>query len=153
VPCDQNPFPVCQAGACPPGLTCLPDNAAGRCVCLAPPPPGAGEVPDQAPDTPLRLDKAAGGQITLEWGASCLATDVDYEIYEGTIGSWYSHGLLFCSTGGATTITFVPSTDSTYYLVVPTNGSQEGSYGTNSAGAERPQGAPSCQPQQLAGCP
>ena len=32
--------------------------------------------------------KAEGGQITLSWAPSCLPDDVDYEIYEGSLGDF-----------------------------------------------------------------
>jgi hypothetical protein len=82
-----------------------------------------------------------------------MLSDGDYEIYEGTIGSWYSHELRYCSTGGITSKTFTPLAGNSYYLVVPTNGTREGSYGTNSAGVERPPGSPACLTQQVGNCP
>jgi len=82
-----------------------------------------------------------------------MPTDDDYEIYEGLVGTYYSHQLKFCSTGGATTITFTPAAGSRYYLVVPRNATREGSYGTDSGLNEHPQGAPACLPQSLGVCP
>jgi hypothetical protein len=114
----------------------------------------AGRVPDGSSGAPLQVGKATVGQITLAWSASCLGTDTDYEIYEGTIGgSFTSHTSIFCSTSGETTQTFLVSPASTYYLVVPRNAMREGSYGLTSAGTERPQGAFACLPQQIASCP
>ncbi len=101
----------------------------------------------------LEVDKAGGGQITLIWAASCLATDTDYAVYEGTLGDFTTHGALFCDTGGATTKTFTPAAGSAYYLVTALNGTHEGSYGTTSAGAERPLAASACLPQQVGACP
>ena len=40
-----------------------------------------------------------------------------------------------------------------YYLVVPTNGAEEGSHGTDSGDAERPQGSSVCLGQTLGVCP
>ena len=40
----------------------------------------------------------------------------------------------------------------TYYLVVPHNGSREGSYGTDSSGRERPPAIEACLPQAVGGC-
>ena len=119
----------------------------------APPPSASGRVPDGSTGSPLRVTRSGGANITLTWGASCLATDTDYTIYEGTIGSYYSHAARFCSTGGATTRTFVPASGSRYYLVVPHNAAREGSYGTNSSGAERPPAAVACMPQAIGSCP
>jgi len=117
--------------------------------------PSAGSVPDGggAPGTPLTVS-AAGGNLTLSWGASCATPDTDYEIYEGTIGIYYSHTQKFCTTGGATTRTFSQPAGNTYYLVVPKNAVSEGSYGRASNGSERPQGSAACLPQQIAlACP
>ena len=100
----------------------------------------------------LVLDQADGEQITLSWGASCLATDTDYAIYEGALGDFTSHTSLLCSTAGVTTTTFVPLAGSTYYLVVPLSASREGSYGTTNGEAERSVGEDACLPQQIGGC-
>ena len=43
--------------------------------------------------------------------------------------------------------------DDRYYLIVPTDGVQEGSYGRDSAGAERPQGGGACHDGQTVTCP
>ena len=124
-------------------------------VVFTPPVPGAGRIPDgsQAPGVPLTVLHAPGAQIQLTWGASCLASDTDYEVYEGSLGAFYSHTMKLCTTGGATTATFMPAPGDSYYLVVPRGGGREGSYGVNSAGAERPPGVPACLPQSIAACP
>jgi hypothetical protein len=124
-------------------------------ITFTPPATGAGRVPDGsiAADIPLRIAHAAGGQITLTWGASCLASDTDYALYEGALASFYSHSMKSCSTGGATTSTIMPASQSSYYLVAPLQGGREGSYGLRSGGAERPPGAPACLPQSIASCP
>ena len=117
-------------------------------------PSAAGRVPGDGawPGTPLTV-AWDGMRVTLSWGVSCMPSDGDYEIYEGTIGYWYGHEMRYCSTGGLTTKTFTPLAGNSYYLVVPTNGTREGSYGTNSSGAERPQGSPACLAQQVGSCP
>jgi hypothetical protein len=113
----------------------------------------AGRVPDGSTGAPLRLAKA-GAQISLTWDASCLLSDSDYEIYQGTIGGAFtSHTSIFCTTAGATSKTLTPAAASSYYLVVPRNATREGSYGKTSSGSERPQGASACLQQQIAGCP
>jgi hypothetical protein len=117
--------------------------------------PSAGTVPDGrfVSGPMLNVTKAGGGAITLTWGASCQITDTDYEIYEGAMGSWYSHYAYLCSTGGATTASFAPSAGNTYYLVVPRNASAEGSYGADSNGVERPPSSTSvCAPQAAGAC-
>ena len=116
----------------------------------------AGRIPDgdQVAGTPLTLQHAALGNITLNWAPSCLAGDTDFEIYEGTVGDFTSHVPRFCSTAGGTTLTFPPSPGSTYYLVVPRNATREGSYGTDSNNVERPQGGVfACWDQAIDVCP
>lgn len=111
-------------------------------------------TPEPAGRSDLLTAGRAGADITLFWGASCAAGDDDYEIYEGTIGSYYSHTSRFCSTGGATTLTFTPQGASSYYLVVPRNEIREGSYGQRTSGADRPQGDDACLQKKVASpCP
>jgi hypothetical protein len=113
----------------------------------------SGRVPDGSTGTPLRVFKSGASQIQLTWGASCLANDTDYEIYEGAIAKPFAgHASRFCTTSGALSMTFTPAAGSAYYLVVPRNGGSEGSYGTTSAGAERPAGVNACAPRKFAGC-
>jgi len=105
------------------------------------------------PDVPLRLGRG-GGNLDLSWGASCLTSDDDYEIYAGPLGAFSSHAPLLCGTGGATAASLPEPAGDTYYLVVPANAGREGSYGTDSAGTERPPGAGACRVQQVApNCP
>lgn len=97
------------------------------------------------PDGSLRVVKSGGGAIDLAWSASCKADGTDYAVYEGSIGSWYSHdSAALCSTGGARAATLTPMAGSRYYLVVPKNYASEGGYGTASSGAPIPRGANPC---------
>jgi hypothetical protein len=82
-----------------------------------------------------------------------LATDTDSEIYEGILGNVTSHVPVFCTTGGMTTRTIAPGAGSRYYLVVPTNGAGEGSYGLNGAAAQRVISAAGRHMQSIAACP
>ena len=86
------------------------------------------------------------------WDASCLATDTNYEVYEGVLRSFASHVPVLCSTGGATSATITPTVNSAYYLVVPTNGAAEGSYGVDSLGRERLASAMACHVQDVGAC-
>lgn len=115
----------------------------------------SGSVPDGAtvPGSPLRVENGIGGAINLYWSASCMATDVDYAVYEGVLGDFTSHLSRVCSTSGATSTTIVPSAGNAYYLVVPHNGSIEGSYGVDSASAQRPASLSACFPQAIGACP
>ena len=77
--------------------------------------------------------------------------------FGGTIdGTFENHDSVVCDTGGATFATVAIPEASSYYLVVPNNGSLEGSYGTRNLGGgavERPAGASGCYPQAVAPCP
>ena len=115
---------------------------------LTAPPVPAGWVPT---DTPLLLDLPGLG-LHLSWGGSCLASDVDYEIYEGTLGDFASHTPKVCSTGGMNQKTIAMGLGDKYYLVVPTSTDSEGSYGTSSDGLERPQAAGACRLQTIGDC-
>lgn len=121
-------------------------------ACLPVPPAGSGAVPDgvSVPGTPLTISRDPGGDLTLSWGSSCSASDSDYEIYEGTLGIFYGHAPVVCTTGGATTATFTPSAGNRYYLVIPTDGNVEGSHGVDSALVERPAPGGGCRTQILA---
>jgi hypothetical protein len=115
----------------------------------------AGAVPDGAnvPGTPIFVDKGVGGAINLYWSPSCLASDVDYAIYEGRLGDFTSHGPRQCTTSGVTLAMIVPGSGNTYYLIVPHNGSVEGSYGWTSSHLERPPAIGACFPQSIGPCP
>lgn len=114
--------------------------------------PGAVPGARGVPGAPLRVDRAAGDDVTLTWSAACLGTTTDYTVLEGPIGDFSAHAPATCSTGGATEWTFTPEAGSRYFLVVPRGDRLEGSYGTDSGGVERTRPAEACLPQRLAGC-
>lgn len=103
----------------------------------------------------LHVTKNGGGSITLDWGGSCSSGDTDFGVYEGTIGSFMSHIPVpgMCSTAGATSAMFNPFAGDRYFLVVPSNGSTEGSYGGDDITGERPVSATPCAAQILGDCP
>lgn len=91
--------------------------------------------------------------FALRWGPSCRASDVDYAVYEGTLGDFVGHAPVTCSTGGLTSLTFVPGTGGNrYFLVVPLSPSREGSHGWRSDGTERRPGAFTCLVLAIGGC-
>ena len=100
----------------------------------------------------LLLTREPGDDITLDWDDSCVLNDDDYAIYEGTIGDFTTHAQKVCSTGGDTFDTITPGMGDRYYLVVPHDGTDEGSYGIDSDGDPRPASADACQPQAVATC-
>jgi Immune inhibitor A-like, MAM domain len=95
----------------------------------------------------------SGTNLNLSWsapGGTCLVTG--YGLYRGTL-PWtgYNHAMLSCAI--ATTSTTTPQqAGSNYYLIVPLNSTNEGSYGTDSAGIQRPQGSSPCHAQSLTAC-
>jgi subtilisin-like proprotein convertase family protein len=111
-----------------------------------------GAVPDGALGTPLTV-AANGSNLTLAWGTSCSATGIDYAIYQGTVGNYYSHASKFCTTQGLLTKTFPADPGNLYFLVVPVSADREGSYGTHTALIERPVGTLECKPQLVGSCP
>ncbi len=136
------------------------DLVVGRCsgtevYMNVPPVPPAGEVPDGGgPGQGLMVDRS-GNQIILTWSASCLPTDADYSVYQGSIGgNFQDHAPVTCSTNGATTITLDlgPGPANSYFLVAPRNEVFTGSLGTNSAGQPRHAGTQPCAPQSFANC-
>ena len=115
---------------------------------------GAGAVPDGwlVPGTPLTVELAPGGGLTLSWGASCAAGDSDYAIYEGVLGDFESHVPKACTTAGLLTATISMSVGNAYYLVVPRNSFREGSYGLMSDGTDRTEGIITCIPYEIGSC-
>ncbi|MGH9869741.1 MAG: hypothetical protein ACREAA_16455 [Candidatus Polarisedimenticolia bacterium] len=136
----------------PDGSLYVADNQNNRVRRLSTHPPGAGSVPCEGwtPENPLTVEMPSG-VLDLSWGPSCLRTDQDYTVYEGSLGIWSSHMPVQCTTGGSRAISLTPSFSDAYYLVVPRNLSREGSYGRTSDGVERPPSASACLPQELAG--
>jgi hypothetical protein len=112
---------------------------------------GPGGAPGSVPN--LLLGRAGGTQLTLSWDTSCSVSDNDYQVYQGFMGAYYSHFSTLCTTGGATSVVLTPGVLDRYFLVVPTDTTQEGSYGRDSSGVERPQGGAACQAQQTIACP
>jgi hypothetical protein len=92
--------------------------------------------------------------IDLDWSPSCGATAADYSVHEGILGDWYSHNAVLCTTAGATQVTIGPGSGNRYYLIVPLDDLREGSYGTDSLGAERPRSDIRCRfERDLTSCP
>jgi len=99
---------------------------------------GAGSVP-----ATLILDRD-GVDLSLYWTSSCLASDADYAVYQGALGDFTSHEPVTCSTGGALTHLLPVPPGDVYYLVVPTNLFNEGSYGLTGGGQERAASGSAC---------
>jgi hypothetical protein len=110
----------------------------------------AGAVPDgdDRPGTQLTASRS-GNMVTLSWGTSCLAGDTDYGVYEGALGSG-NLAQVTCSTGNQTSWgPFLPEAGDRFFVVVPSNGTAEGSYGLDSSGVERAVSSNACRPQSI----
>jgi hypothetical protein len=130
------------------------DLADSDCSVL---PSGAGDAAQ------LILALEANGDLTMSWGDSCVAGDSDFGLYEGVMQpipakgggprDFSSHQFVQCTTAGANSATITPAAgDFQYFMVVPSNGAEEGSYGADSQGVERGQGVNSCATQSIAAC-
>jgi hypothetical protein len=104
---------------------------------------------------PLRVVKSAVvPELDISWSDSCSPSHSDYAIHEGSIGAYYSHVGLMCSTANLTSATLAPGATSRYYIAVALTASHEGSYGLDSFGVERPVSTSgTCAPLQDIGCP
>jgi hypothetical protein len=114
----------------------------------------AGKVPDRrnGSTSPLLMAKLPVGEVRLTWSRSCSSRDVDYAVYEGTLGDFASHQPRTCTTGGATTATLLAAAGDHYYLAVPLSSNREGSYGLDGADRERPPSSAACRIQKLGAC-
>lgn len=115
-----------------------------------------GEVPDGnfVPGVQLTIARGGGSSLDLSWGISCSATDETYSVYEGEILPVWMYNLFpkNCDTGG-TTANVSPSGGNRYYVVVPRDSVNEGSYGTANPGPPRPPAIATCRPPVAATCP
>ena len=139
---------VCLPGfiSCP-GSTCTSTIVGETCLATTSQP---GSV------FALRINKNTVnvGNLDLDWDPSCRPSASDYSVHEGTLGSWYSHTPVRCSSGGALSVTITPRSGNRYYLVAPISGTWTGSFGTNSTGAERPDAdLPCTDDRAIAPCP
>ena len=114
---------------------------------------GVGRVPGDLGLESELTETKSGGNLTLNWARTCLSNETDFEVYVGSLGNFTSHAPLLCTTGGFTTATFAQPAGNSYFLVLATNGTQEGSYGLTSLGAERALSSGACHPQSLGVCP
>ena len=128
-----------------------PPDAMVRDFAILPP---SGSVPESGgPGQNLRLSKSGASQVTLQWGASCVGSDTDFSVHEGSLAAPFaSHTPRTCSTSGSTTWPLTPSAGSRYFLVVPHNAVSEGSYGVSSSGTERSASGGACLPQSVGAC-
>ena len=102
---------------------------------------------------PLRVE-IAGDQLTLTWEADVCA--VQYNIYMGTVGIYWSHGI-FATSGidgldscfePANSATFMDPGGNVYFLVAADNGTLESDLGPSTLQDPRPFASPSCNAHQ-----
>lgn len=97
------------------------------------------------------------GEVQVSYEPACDATD--HNLYWGDLAevSSYAWSAVKCAVGVSGQTTFAPGSGSVFYVVVGNASGKEGSYGTDSSGAQRPEmvDAPDCEwPQDLAAtCP
>jgi uncharacterized repeat protein (TIGR01451 family) len=132
--------------------TYAPNNSQTATVTVTPLQPG------RVPDT-LLLRKNTGNAslLDLSWTASCGNAVTGYGVYQGTLGTFYSHAPLngLCAVAGLSAGAQPTAAVSSYYLIVPQSSSMEGSYGVNSSGIEIPPSGAPCRATQAFGgvCP
>ena len=79
-----------------------------------------GEAAGRVAAPGLRVERATGDEIRLTWPGSCLAWDSDFEVYDGALFDPGELEQVTCTTGSATTYSYVPAGDR-FFLVVPRN--------------------------------
>jgi len=130
-----------------PDCTCTATNGGQTCLATT-------SEPGTVATLQVNRDAVVGTDLDLTWSASCAASGPDYAVYEGQLGTWFSHDPRGCSSGQTLSMTITPSGGDRYYLVAPVTSEFTGSLGTTSAGAERPDGEASCTADRaLAPCP
>jgi hypothetical protein len=95
-----------------------------------------------------------GGSLTLSWGPPCNDVEVpgqDYAVYQGTLGDWSNLTSVTCTTGQARSQLIETDDVDLFWLVVPQNSANEGSYGLSSSGERAPAVVP-CRPQAVGAC-
>ena len=115
------------------------------------------------PPTPLRVERV-GGDISLTWKANPCARR--YNIYMGTIGSYWSHEIFTASGLDGADSCFEPSNSATfadpggsvYFLIAADNGFLESNLGSSTVQDPRPFASPACNfstptPTHLASVP
>ena len=117
-----------------------------------------GEVPSgtvDRPGAPLVVRKgAAAADLDLTWTVSCSPEAIDQTVHEGALGDWYRHDAISCATGGASpAASLIPAGGSRYFLIAPVTAVDEGSYGLDSFGDERPVSSNTCLPTNVLTCP
>lgn len=116
--------------------------AGGTCAGGACPPPGPppGEASDmEAGGLPLRVSKAPGGALRIDWDPACDATDHGLVVGPLSGVSTYQVAFSDCGRGMSRTTLHDPGPGSHWLVMVGRTVAAEGSLGRDSFGQERPQ--------------
>jgi hypothetical protein len=116
--------------------------------------PGQASSQDQISEQMQVTSISQAGAIDVTYTPACDATE--HNIYYGDLANVASFGYsgAACSVGVSGLASFNPAVDSAFFLIVGNDGTEEGSYGQRSGGAERPEdtGTALCdRPQNLTG--
>ena len=85
-----------------------------------------------------------------------MSSDTDYVVYAGPMPLFGLHEPVTCTTMELLEHRFLPPSGDTFFIVVPHNGANEGSHGTqkiNFQAVERTPSPATCYPQQIGDCP
>jgi hypothetical protein len=97
----------------------------------------------------LTITKSAAGELDLGWSADCGAGTV-YGLYRGDLTAGYSSVAPVdgrCNVSGTSATLTETELPATFFLVVPNDGSFEGSYGVTSSSARRDAAVNACHPR------
>jgi len=94
------------------------------------------------------------GSVVLTWDLPCnddAVPNQDYAVYQGSIGDWDGLTYLTCTTGRTRAWLIENPPADSFWIVVPQNSANEGSYGLSSMG-ERGPALSACKPQAIGAC-
>lgn len=142
----------------PDGTTTVQTAVAADQILTIVPAGGTGGAPGEASGnagSPMRASHDPGsGNIDVTYTAACDATE--HTIYYGNLADVSTHGYsgAECGVGTSGSASFDPGPGDFFFVVVGTNATDEGSYGLDGSGSERPEdiATTGCdRPQDLSG--
>ena len=77
--------------------------------------------------------------MTISYGVACASEDNNIEYGSLSQVSAYAYSGQVCGVGNSGSATWMYPEGSTFFLIVAEAGANEGSYGTDSEGVERPE--------------
>jgi hypothetical protein len=128
---------------------CSGDASAGA-LSIVEPIPVAGAIPVNGGG--LTLQAQPSGSLRLRWDASCSPDVTTHAVYEGSLDALragrFNPARVTCEAGPDLVEYVDPAAGDRYYLVAPLAAGREGSLGTDSTGAARPQAPAACAPRE-----